>query len=210
MVSPVPAHIAPDAQENVMTTQIAIIGQGNVGQALARGFRRNGHSVTLVGNDPAQVRAHAETAEVVVLAVPYGALDAAFASLGAAIDGKVVIDATNALTPDFRLAVGFTTSGAEELQKKAPRARIVKAFNGVFAAHMEHGHVKGQRLSSLVAGDDAAAKAIVVALSTELGFDTLDAGPLAAARELESLGFLNIRLGFVQQLGVEIGFRVAR
>lgn len=193
-----------------MTTKIAIIGKGNVGSALERGFKKGGHQVTTVGNDPAAVRANAEAADVIVLAVPFSAIDATLKSLGSAIDGKIVIDPTNPLTADMRLALGFETSGAEELQKKAPKARVVKAFNIVFAKHMDSGRVKNEGLSMLIAGDDVAAKAAVKELSDGVGFDTMDAGPLNASRELEPLGYLNIRLGFVQKLGVDIGVRVAR
>jgi hypothetical protein len=194
-----------------MTTKIAIIGKGNVGSALSRGFKKNArHEVTMVGNDPAAVRAAAAGADVVVLAVPFGALDATLKSLGDALDGKVVIDPTNALTADMKLALGFETSGAEELQKKAPKAKVVKAFNGVFAQHMDAGRVKDERLTLLIAGDDAAAKATVKFLGDGIGFDTIDAGPLSAARELEPLGYLNIRLGYLQKLGVEVGFRIVR
>src|SRR6187549_4055827 len=123
------------------TTKIAILGKGNVGSALARGLARSYSYVKSVGNDkPAQLQA-ATQAEVVILAVPFPALDDVVKNLGAALDGKVVVDATNALTPDYQLAVGFTTSGAEELQKKLPQARVVKAFNTVFAQHMDSGKV---------------------------------------------------------------------
>jgi len=75
-------------------------------------------------------------AEVLVLAIPYRAIDDALKVLGGAVDGKVLVDVTNVLTPDYRLALGCTTSGAEELQKKAPKAKVVKAFNTVFAQNM--------------------------------------------------------------------------
>jgi predicted dinucleotide-binding enzyme len=85
------------------------------------------------------VRDAASWGEVIVLAVPYGAIGAAVDELGDAIDGTVVVDASNALAPDYQLAVGFTTSGAEELQKQVPAAKVVKAFNTVFAQHMDTG-----------------------------------------------------------------------
>lgn len=188
--------------------KIAIIGKGNVGSALTRGFTKAGHEVVTVGNDVAAVRSAIQGAEVVVLAVPFPALDAVVKA--APLDGKIVIDPTNALTADMQLALGFSTSGAEELQKKAPKARVVKAFNGVFAKHMDSGRVNNQQLALLIAGDDAAAKATVKSLGDAIGFDTIDAGPLAASRELEPLGYLNIRLGFMQKLGVDIGFSVVR
>jgi 8-hydroxy-5-deazaflavin:NADPH oxidoreductase len=118
---------------------------------------------------------------------------------------------TNALGKDG-LAVGFTTSGAEELQKKLPRARVVKAFNTVFAQTMSTGKVKGTALLLPVAGDDAKAKQAVLDLGREIGFDAVDAGPLANARLLEPMAFLNIQLGYVinKGLGTAIGFSLTR
>ena len=110
----------------------------------------------------------------------------------------------------MNLAVGHTTSGAEELQKKLPRARVVKAFNTVFAQHMDTGRIGDQRLSAFVAGDDAQAKATVLALAEDIGFDPVDAGPLRNARLLEPMALLNIQLGYVQKLGPKIGFKLLR
>ena len=124
----------------------------------------------------------------VILAVPYGAVEATVGELGDAINGKVVVDASNALTPDYQLAVGVTTSAAEELQKQVPGAKVVKAFNTVFAQHLDTGTVKGTQLSLFVAGDNDEAKASVGTLGRDLGFDAVDAGPLANARWLETLG----------------------
>jgi predicted dinucleotide-binding enzyme len=187
---------------------ITIIGDGNVGQALARGLTKAGHNVTSTGNDPARVRELAASGEVVFLAVPFGALDAVAASIGNAADGKPVVDVTNALTPQFSLAVGFTTSGAEELQKKLPGARVVKAFNTTFASTMDSGTVKGEQLTAFVASDDAEAKATVQDLARGIGFDAVDAGPLANARLLEPMAFLNIQMAFALGLGHEIGLKV--
>ncbi|ATB36571.1 hypothetical protein CYFUS_001986 [Cystobacter fuscus] len=75
---------------------------------------------------------------------------------------------------------------------------------------MDKGQVKGERLSLLIAGDDAAAKERVLGFGRELGFDPIDAGPLRNSRWLETLGYLNILLGCVQKLGPDIGFRVVR
>ncbi len=115
---------------------------------------------------------------------------------------------TNALTPDFQLALGCTTSGAEELQKKAPSAKVVKAFNTVFAQNMGTGEVKGTKLTMFAAGDDQPAKEQVLGMGRDIGFDAVDAGPLANARWLETLGYLNIQLGYMLKMGTEIGFKL--
>jgi predicted dinucleotide-binding enzyme len=187
--------------------KIAIIGKGNVGSALQTGLSRNGHEVRAVGREDNAVREAAEAADLIIFAVPFAAVGEAAQEVGSAASGKIVIDATNALTPTMELAVGFGTSGAEELQKKLPEAKVAKAFNTAFAAAMASGHMNGEQLAGLVAADDPDAKSQVLALVEQLGFDAVDAGPLAAARLLEPLALLNIKLGFVQGYGPNSGFR---
>lgn len=188
--------------------RVAIIGNGNVGTALERGLRRSGHEVYAVGHDPASVRETARSAEAIVLAVPFGAIDDVINELGDAADGKILVDVTNALDESSDLALGFDTSGAEELQRKAPSTKVVKAFNTVFAEHMDDGHVEDEQLSAMIAGDDADAKAAVMDLARTIGFDPVDAGPLRNARLLEPMGYQNIQLGYALGLGTQIGFRL--
>jgi 8-hydroxy-5-deazaflavin:NADPH oxidoreductase len=191
--------------------KIGIIGKGNVGKALQAGVQKAGHEVRMVGRDGG-VRETAAWADIVVLAVPYAVVEAVAAELGGAADGKAVVDVTNVLGKDMTMAVGFTTSGAEQLQKKLPKAKVVKAFNSIFAQNMGTGKVKGTALFLPVAGDDAAAKEAVIGLAKEIGFDAVDAGPLSNARLLEPLGFLNIQLGYVvnKGMGAGIGFQLVR
>lgn len=191
-----------------MTKKIGIIGNGKVGSALASGLQQAGHEVRAVGNDAEAIRDTAGWAQVVLLAVPFGALEEVVGTARDVLAGKAVVDVTNALDPDMNLAVGFTTSGAEKLQEKLPESQVVKAFNTVFAQHMGTGSVEGERLSALVAGDDDDAKATVLGLARDIGFDAVDAGPLANARLLEPLGYLNIQLGYVLGLGTQIGFKL--
>ena len=191
-----------------MKAKVAIIGNGNVGGALGRGCEQAGYEVKSVGNEPARVRELAEWGELIVLAVPFPAVDEVIQQMGDAVNDKIVIDVTNALTPDFRMAIGFNTSGAEELQKKAPSAVVVKAFNTVFAEHMATGQVKHDTLSLFVASDDQSAKDQVLAMGRDISFDAVDAGPLENARWLEALGYLNIQLGYMLNMGTEIGFKL--
>jgi len=164
--------------------------------------------VRAAGKDPAATRDAAGWGEVVILAVPFGAIDDVVKTVGEALSGKTVIDVTNALDAKMNLALGFTTSGAEELQKKLPRSKVVKAFNTVFAQHMDTGKLGDQQLSTLVAGDDAAAKKTVLELARQIGFDAVDAGPIKNARLIEPFGFLNIQLGYVLDMGTRIGFKM--
>ena len=191
-----------------MTTKIGIIGDGNVGSALARGLKRAGHEVRAVGKDKAAIRDVASWGEVVLLAVPFGAIGEVVRDAGEALGGKTVVDVTNALDATMNLAVGFTTSGAEELQKKLPKARVVKAFNTVFAQHMDSGRLGDKPLTAFVAADDAGAKKTVLELARAIGFDAVDAGPLKNARLLEPFAFFNIQLGYVLGMGTQIGFKL--
>lgn len=191
-----------------MATKIGIIGDGNVGTALASGLKRAGHEVRAVGKDKAAIRETASWAEVVFLAVPFGAIDDVVKETGEALVGKTVVDVTNAIDANMNLVVGFSTSGAEELQKKLLKARVVKAFNTVFAQHMGSGRLGDKPLTAFVAADDAGAKKTVLALAKEIGFDAVDAGPLKNARLLEPMAFFNIQLGYVLGMSTQIGFKL--
>jgi predicted dinucleotide-binding enzyme len=193
---------------NMAARKIGIIGKGHVGGALAKGFSRAGHEVRTVGNDHAAMREAAAWGDVVLLAVPFGAIDDVVRVAGEALAGKTVVDVTNALDASMNLAVGFTTSGAEELQKKLPKAHVVKAFNTVFAQHMDSGRLGDKPLTAFVAADDAGAKKTVVELAQGIGFDAVDAGPLKNARLLEPLALLNIQFGYVLGVGTQSGFKL--
>jgi len=187
-----------------MKHKILIIGAGKVGTALQTGLSRAGCDVRIAKREIAEA---ASWADVIILAVPFGAVRDVARALQAATDGKTVIDVTNALTADFELAVGFTTSGAEELQKLLPRAYIVKAFNTVFAQHMSTGKVNGEQLSAFAAGDNEAARKTVLELAKAIVFDPVDAGPLKNARSLEALAPLNIQLSWVLGNGPNVGIK---
>ena len=185
--------------------QIAIIGAGNVGRALATSLTRAGHQVTVAAEHAEHAREAADqagataaasssdaasAADLVVLAVPSAALDQIAAELGSTLRGKVVVDVTNRPTPD---ASGPSTSIAEELQSKLPEAKVVKAFNTVFASRQAQPAVAGIAPDGYVASDDEAAKQTVLDVVESLGFRPVDAGSLAAARTLEGMAWLNIQ-----------------
>ncbi len=191
-----------------MSKNVAIIGSGKVGKALQQGLERARYEVRVAGRG--QVTDAAAWADIIILAVPFAAITDVARELQKAADGKPVIDVTNALTKDMQLAVGFTTSGGEELQKALPRAHVVKAFNTIFAPHMSNGSAAGQQLSVFVASDDAAARKAVLELGKAIGFDAIDAGPLKNARPLEAIGYFNIQLGYVLGNGPDTGFKYVR
>ncbi len=188
-----------------MKPKIAIIGSGNVGSALRRGLEKAGYEVRNSQKETAKETA--EWGEVVMLAVPFTALDDVVRELGNVVNGKTVVDVTNALTQDMQLALGFSTSGAEELQKKIAVAHVVKAFNTVFAQHMDTGSARGQQLTMFAASNDEQARNVVLELGRAIGFDVMDAGPLRNARQLEALGYFNIQLGYVLGNGTDSGFK---
>ena len=186
--------------------RIAIIGNGNVGSGLAQVLGLAGHEVSVIGRND-DLSAAVSQAEVVVLATPYGAV----ADLAGKADftGKTVIDVSNPVTEDFSgLQVGHKTSAAEEIASRLSGATVVKAFNTIFAQHYGTGlKLNGQPIQTFVAADDEAARASVKALAAEIGLEPVDAGPLANARYLEPIGFLNIQFGYVFGHGTEIAPR---
>jgi 8-hydroxy-5-deazaflavin:NADPH oxidoreductase len=186
---------------------IGIIGKGNVGSALQRGLTAAGYDVRATGKDPGEVKQVGAWAGTVILAVPFGERQDALRELGDTVRGKTVIDVSNALGDGMAFAASLQRSGAEEVQELARGAHVVKAFNTVFAKHMDQGTAQGEPLTLFVASDHGDAKEQVLELGRALGFDALDAGPLENARWLETLGYLNVILGYKVGLGDGGGFR---
>lgn len=184
---------------------IGIIGVGNVGRALTSASIRAGHSVTVSSTHLEQTQRVAEAmgaraassnrgavddADAIILAVPFDAVDAIVDELGPSLDSKVIIDVTNRFDPQQLDG----TSNAEKIQAKLPRARVIKAFNTVFAAHQHQPTIDGIQLDGFVAGDDEDAKATTLSLVKSMGLRLIDAGPLSMSRALEGMALLNIWL----------------
>src|SRR3990172_6223396 len=189
--------------------KVVIIGAGNVGSALARASKEAGHDVVVAARSEDKLDALVEElgvekagsnlqavrdADVVVLAVSFPEIDGLLAEVGDALEGKVVIDPTNPVKADLSGRAFEDTSGAEIIQEKVPGARVVKAFNTVFASKQADPVQDGMPLDGLVAGDDHDAKDTVLELLAKIGYRPIDVGPLSAARYLEGLQFLNISL----------------
>jgi predicted dinucleotide-binding enzyme len=117
---------------------------------------------------------------------------------------------TNALNENWELAIGFSTSGAEELAKLVPGAKVVKAFNTVFADNQSKGKIGTEPLTLFVAGDDGSAKKAIMDVGAKIGFDPVDVGPLKAARYLEPMAVMLISLGYGAKMGTGIGYRLIR
>ena len=208
--------------------KIGIIGVGNVGAALGKGWAKKGHQVVFgvrnasdrkvaaavkeVGNNAraASVAEAVGLGEVVVLATPWPAAQDAIRSAGN-LSGKILFDCTNPLKADLSgLDVGFTTSAAEQVQSWAQGARVVKIFNTTGSNNMENPSYREGPATMFYCGDDAHAKSAAKTLATDLGFDPVDAGPLRIARLLERLAMLWIHLAFAQNMGREFAFRLMR
>lgn len=177
--------------------RIGILGSGQVGRALARGYARHGHEVRigtrradvegLPTGPPAEVAAGAD---LVVLAVLGSAAEPLAAALAGELDGRVLVDATNPLDTSGgspRLFVGHTDSLGERVQRAAPGARVVKAYNTVGNALMVDPELPGGPPSMFVAGDSDDAKATVGALLRDTGWDVVDLGGIEASRWLEPM-----------------------
>lgn len=204
---------------------IAIIGSGNVGRALATSFTRAGHTVRITAQHPENADAAAaatgarsaesnaaavESADLVVLAIPFTSAESVAAEIRQLATGKTIIDVSN------RMAYGPSgptidngPSNAERLAGWLPEASIVKAFNTLFSSNQADPTVDGIQLDGFVAADDPAAKAIVLELVESIGLRPIDAGPLDRAQQLEQLAFLNIVLNATNGWSWESGWRLA-
>lgn len=187
--------------------RVGILGSGDVGKALARGFLGLGHEVRIGSREPEKLaewiasageRASAGTFEetasfgdVLVLATLGTGTESAIDLAGVSnFDGKVVIDATNPL--DFssgspRLFVGHTDSLGERVQRKVPKARVVKAFNTVGNALMVSPDLPGGPPDMFLAGNDEAAKKLVSQICHHFGWGVADIGGIEGARHLEAM-----------------------
>jgi predicted dinucleotide-binding enzyme len=197
--------------------QLGILGTGRMGTRLAAMFARAGRSVVLGSREPE--RAAAIVAELGIGGLRSGSyadalsaravLPAVFIRDGLfdllcrharKLSGKLLIDISNPFNEDYSdFITPWDTSGAEELQRSFPQARIVGAFKNVFWEVFDQPRF-GEDLSDvLVTGDDELAKAEFLRLAAGTPFRYLDAGPLVNSRTVERLTFITSSLG--QQLG---------
>ena len=200
---------------------IAIIGAGSVGATLGQAWLQHGEDVIWGLRNPAdpkyaalpkqRVKAPAESvkdAEIVVIATPWSATQAAVKGLGGLV-GKIVIDCTNPLGmgPDgLQLVLGFDTSAGEQVASWAPGALVFKSLNTTGANNMAKAADYPVKPMMPVAGDDAAKKPAVMQLVAALGFEPVDAGPLKNARLLEPFGMVWIDQALKRGRGRDFAF----
>lgn len=176
-----------------MTT--AILGLGNMGKGLAKRLEGKTELILASRSGGTSYEDAVRKADVVVLALPFKAALQAAGSLD--LSGKIVVDISNPITADYSgLTIGHTTSAAEEIAKVATGARVVKAFNTIFASLFDIPASATADVPVFIAGDDEAAVSAVADLAQKAGFAVEKVGGLDSARLVEPVGMLNIRLGY--------------
>ncbi|HEY2406923.1 MAG TPA: NAD(P)-binding domain-containing protein [Polyangiaceae bacterium] len=194
-------------------SKISVLGSGMVGEALANGFLKHGHDVLRASREPSKLDAwksgagakaktgtFAEGAafgDILVLAVKGTAAESVLDLCGIdALANKIILDTTNPIAdapPEhgvLRFYTDLNQSLMEKLQKKAPRARFVKAFSCVGSAFMVNPSFPGGPPTMFICGNDDAAKAETKKLLDQFGWDTADMGTAEAARAIEPLCML--------------------
>lgn len=190
---------------------ISIIGSGGMAAAIGGLAAKAGHSVEFMSRDASKARTLAgqigegastgaygtvPAGDIVILAVPYVAVLEVVGQYDVALAGKLLVDITNPVAPDFTSFVTPAESyGALEIAKAAPDdAIVVKAFNTLFSHVLAAGAVEGHPIDVFLAGDDADAKARVFAFVESLGLRPMDIGQLFMARTLEHACLLSLGL----------------
>ena len=182
---------------------IAILGLGNMGKGLAKRLDGKADLVLASRSGGTTYAAAVAKADIVVLALPYAAALEAASTLD--LSGKIVVDISNPITADYSgLTIGHTTSAAEEIAAVAKGARVVKAFNTIFAGLFDTPASATANVPVFVAGNDEAAVAAVSDLASKAGFAVETIGGLDGARLVEPVGMLNIRLGYGLGKGTSI------
>jgi 8-hydroxy-5-deazaflavin:NADPH oxidoreductase len=208
---------------------IAFIGIGQVGSALAGHLAALGHTVTIAARDrnsksvttalakypQLQVAFPLEAiaaAEIVFLATPFTAVQAALAEAGD-LSGKILVDCTNPVGPNLTHMLKSEQSGAEVVQSLAPNAKVVKAFTIYGFENFEDNSYPGYgdlKPAMLIAGDDAISKQGVSELCQALGWEAVDTGNLAMSLHLEHMTLLWIKMARVQGLGPDFVWAMLR
>jgi 8-hydroxy-5-deazaflavin:NADPH oxidoreductase len=207
--------------------RIGILGAGLMGAKLGTIFARAGHQVVFSyarSEEKLKRLAHeagknaragtpreaADDADVLLLAVHWSRVDDVLKQAGD-LSGKVILTCSLPMSKDYsKLVVAHTSSGAEDLAKKVPKARVVQAFNtvpsevlfGVFAARK-----RVKRPSLIYCGDDAKAKKVAAELIRDVGFEPVDVGPLQMARYSEPFTMLIAKIAYEGDGGPELAYR---
>jgi predicted dinucleotide-binding enzyme len=192
---------------------VTIIGNGNMAKGIGTRLVSGGHKVTIhakdeaKGNELAEQLMHVSDAatvnvaplgseidDIVIIATPYTEIEN-IAKDYRGFDGQLVIDISNPVDSNtFQLIPEPGQSGAEEIAKLLPGAKVIKAFNTVFSGTLVAGEIDGEELDVLIAGDDQEAKIKVSELVKTSGMRPIDVGQLANARHLEGIGLIHMAI----------------
>jgi predicted dinucleotide-binding enzyme len=210
--------------------RVGILGSGLMGGKLGTLFARSGHDVVFsyarnaeklqrVAKEagakacPGTPREAAQDADALLLAVHWLRMDDVLKQAGD-LSGKVIVTCSLPMDArDTKLVIGNTTSGAEQLAKKVPKAKVVSAFNTVpsevfFGVH--EARRKSKRPSLVYCGDDARSKKVAAELISDVGFEPIDAGPLRIARYTEPFALLMAQIAYEGGGGPELAYRFER
>lgn len=183
-------------------SSVTIIGTGTMGRAIASVARDAGATVQTIGRETdARIKG-----DMVVLAVPYQAIEDVLASYGPQLEGRIVVDISNPRDPDTNeYLIPEGTSAAEMLAAKLPASRVVKAFNTTPAEHFLNAPPGERAITVLIAGNDRLAKLKIMRLTEVAGVEVLDDGPLSRARELEREGLVERTLEVAVDIDRQLG-----
>jgi predicted dinucleotide-binding enzyme len=192
--------------------RIGVFGRGHVGAALGHALASAGHEVRhgvrdasdAEGRESLSLEVVGRWGEVLVLGVPYGAVQQVLHAAGD-LDGKIIVDPTNAPKPP-----SDDRSSSQIVASLVPTARVVRAFNTVPAEVMINPRFENGRASTFVCADDRLARAIVLRLARDIGFDAVDAGPLSSACAIDRLLAVWRVLAFDAGLGRNLAFELLR
>ncbi len=210
--------------------KVGVIGTGNMGKGITSQLIAGGHQVHLVGSSKKKATALAEElagqgpgsveaaasqhaaatgCDILVLATWYQVSTQIAVELSDLLRGKIVIDIANPFNETFDgLITDYDTSAAEEIQRRAPDAKVVKAFNTTFAPTLAGPEFDGANLDVLVASDHDEAKAQFAALIESAGLRPIDVGPLRASRVLEQLALLMVGVQGRYNLNFQAGVKL--
>jgi predicted dinucleotide-binding enzyme len=193
--------------------KIAFIGHGQVGAPLADHLQRAGHEVTLATSDPnsesakkalsrngnlkvAVAKVAVRDADVIFLATPFQANEAALSAVAGEMRGKILVDCTNPVGANLSHGLNNVRSGSEMVASLVPDARVVKAFTIYGFENFEDSSYPGYNVRPVMmyCGQDAGAKEVVGKLIAQLGWDPLDVGGLEQALHLEHMTLLWVRM----------------
>ena len=207
--------------------RVGILGSGLMGGKLGTIFARAGHEVVFSyarsedklrklaqeagGNArPGTPREAAQEADALLLAVHWSRMDDVLAQAGD-LSGKVIVSCSLPMNADDTgLVVAHTSSGTEELAKRAPEARWVSAFNTVPSEvlfDVYEARDNASKPSLVYCGDDAGSKEIAAEMIRAAGFDPVDVGPLRIARYTEPFALLVAQLAYEGDQGPELAYR---